>query len=462
MIVSSRLTTGLSSVLALLAGTTLLGQCPNQGRVKIDHAGKSNSSNRQCATFQITVGVAQITSPAQCEDSFVWRDADEFQCGGTLADHCCDPNDHRVNISLFGPSNTCPQPPVVMPTNLKEAFSVINCGSPVLTRQTFNWSAKAKKCDSPDCGKNAVTSSADPQHNEENGGYTAWHGQPDPILPPADSNALAGWAQQLHNIPATELPELMRKLWLSCPPWTAVDGLQAKVVRTVTGADGTSRTFSYSLRGAAAEDGRFSMASTSIYESGGQEYPTTFDVSFDHRALYRGAVGASFYSAIARTRSDFHTHLTTVFAEVLPVLDWVRGPLWIPLRNDIAWESAPAIVSIAGQSIPVLQITERCPNLNLPGRRVYDVDASGAEPRVLRIRSFDEANNCVLEREFSDFATVAPGETRPLHMVTRWFAPLAALPHATESLHVDEYRRVMPDSVKWRRESDLGKWYVFR
>ncbi|MEQ1631942.1 MAG: hypothetical protein ABL997_06185 [Planctomycetota bacterium] len=448
--------------LAFLPLSLAHAQCPDQGRTKIEKAGKSNSTTRNCATFTLSIGVVTVTSPAQCEDSFVWRDADEFGCGGSLPGYCCDPNDHRVNIKIYGPSNTCPQPPAALPGSVEEAFNIINCGTPKLTRQTYNNSAKCKECKTPECD-GLPSAVGEPAHGEDTGDYIAWYGNPDNLLPAADPSVVAGWGSALENMPASELPDLMRQVWLSCAPIECAVGLEASVERAQVDSEGITRYFSYDVQGSAAADGRFLLSSTSDYEANGQIVPTTFDLSYDHKALYRGAVGSPFYAAFPQSRADFKRHFETIFAEVLPLLDWVRGPCCIPLRSDIAWDSSPSVVDIDGVSVPVVQVVETYPTLGLTGSRVYDIDASGMEPRVLRIRTVDSAGNTLQERLFREHAEIAPGTTRPMVMTTRLFYAGSTTPHDTTTLKVGQMRIATVNSVpSWRRGSNLAKWYVFK
>jgi hypothetical protein len=457
----------LATLLATLEG--LRAQCPDTGRVRDPNApaGKSQSTNRQCASFTLSIGIVSVSSPTTCEDSYVWRDGDLFHCGGTANGLCCVPNDHKQWVTLFGPSNTCPQPPAAMPSTVQEAFNIINCGKPTQGRKTFNNSAKCYGCDQPQCagttGNPGIASThGDPAHGELVGGYIAWYKNPDVHLPPAEASLVAGWGAQIANIPASELPSLMRELWLSVQPMEYVQGLVASVVRTEVVGNGELITHSYVLKGSVAADGRFSLTSTSEYEGPGEVVQANFDVSYDHRALYRGQQGATFYSAFSQARPDFVTHFRTVFAEVIPVIDWVRGPLCVPLRSDISWESSPAIVEIGGAPTAVIQIVETYPTLSLPGRRVYDVDGSGVAPRVLRIRTM-QGESVLVERLFSAHRELEPGVSRPMKMITRWFEPGASIAHTTETLDVRQVRLAADDEVKsWRRASDQNKWHIFR
>ncbi|MEZ6035932.1 MAG: hypothetical protein R3F29_00535 [Planctomycetota bacterium] len=456
----------LGSLLAAQATT-----CQNQGRTRdpLVPAGKNNSTTRNCASFTLNIPlIGSVTSPAQCEDSYTWRDADLFTCAGTGSgpDLCCDPNDHKQLVQLFGPSNTCPQPPAVMPANMQAAFNIVNCGTPAPGRKTYNNSAKCFPCTEPKCkgltGKSVSSTFGDPGHGEQVGDYLAWYKNPDVYLPAADPSLVAGWGSANANIAATDLPPVMRELWLAMPPLECVQGLVASVVRTETDGNGETWTHKFVLQGAVAGDGRFSLSSTTDYEGSDGTIAATCDVSYDHRALYRGEHDATFYAAICQDRDDFVTVFQTVFAETLPLIDWARGPCYIPLRNDISWESAPAMADIDGVSIPVLQVTETYPTLNLPGQRVYDVDASGSQPRVLRIRTFlgEDVTN---ERTFGNFAELEPGAWRPTHMVTKWFLAGDQDPYITETLEVREARPANPDDVaSWRRGSDQNKWQIFR
>jgi hypothetical protein len=397
-------------------------------------------------------------------DSYVQRLDDEFACQGQISPGYCCLLTGKARIKIFGPTNTCPRPPATLPTSFDEATLALQCTEPTLERETFNTSAQDFACNStPECSKKAKKQSGEPQHNQNFIGYVGWWGNPDSQLPPADVTTLAGWLTPLQTVPPDSLPAPMNVMWNTIAPLPVVNGIVAEVKITNRLANGTDKTFKYQIEGAAAADGRFSVASTTGVEGpNGEVVEMTADVSYDHRALYLGSQGSNFYSAYARSLPGFTSLLLGSACEVVPVLDWVRGPAWIPRVSAAHFSTDPAVLTVNGVVTQVVRVTEHYPGSTLLGSRVYDFDTHNGQLRLLRTAARNEQGLVLEERTFSDHHLFAGGY-RPFTMRTISYMPGTTQIVREVELSVSEARACAETDVKtWRRSSDVDKWYLIK
>lgn len=458
----------LTAILAAVSlDTGAVGQCPNEGRTKIEKAGISAETTRNCATFSVSVLGFTFSTPGSCRDSYVQRLDDEFACQGARSTANCCRLTGKARINIFGPTNTCPQPPAVMPTTVREAAAIVACSEPVLQRKTFNWSAQEHACAStPQCSKTSATQSGQLAHMEVSGHYMGFWGNPDSQLPPADPAVLAGWMTPFEDVHPNELPQVMRNLWTAVPPVPFAQGIVAEVSISNRLADGTQAIFSFALRGSAAADGRFSFSSSSNYEGpSGETAELETDVSYDQRALYLGSVGEDYYGAYPRSLDGFLPLLLSSACEVMPIIDWMKGPLWIPRTSAAHFASDPANFTVDGSTYNGVRVTEYySPGSGLLGSRTYELDVHLGLPRVHRIQARDEVGNVLITRTFSDHRPFGEGQLRPFAMTTTtWLAPGSTTILREEKLKISEARRCAETDIKvWRRSSKVDKWYLFR
>ena len=454
----------LQVVVCVAVAGAAVAQCPDKGRTKIDKAGISNETNRNCASFSITLFGFTFATPPQCRDSYVQRLDDEFACQGAPSTGLCCLNTGKARIKIFGPSNTCPQPPATMPTTVQEATNMVECREPVLIRNTFNTSAQEFTCaTTPACTKKSKKQSGEPQHQEQAGAYIGWWGNPDSQLPAADPSLMAGWMAPIEDVHPSDLPAPMKELWATVPPISFAQGIVADVKLVNRLADGSYASFAFSLQGSAAADGRFSFTSTTAYEGpAGEVAELDVDVSYDHRALYVGSSGESFYGAYPQSMQGFLPFLLSSACEVMPILDWMKGPVWIPRVSSAQFSSDPAVLEVDGVVRQIVRVTEHYAGTSLLGSRTYDFDVQNGLPRILRTVSKDEVGNVLVERTFSDHRLVEAGHLRPFSMTTISYVPGTATVRKEEKLVITEARACAESDVaKWRRSSPVDKWFLF-
>ena len=159
------------AVVALFLSTSAFAQqacdpCPDQGRTKIERAGKSKVTEIRCAQVVLNILGSSFSPPGKCVDSYVYRAADEFQCGSgdPVPGFCCDPKRHKVAIKIYGPDTTSPTVPSALPATVRDALKAVPCRAPRLTRATFNWSAGFVRCET-----NAVGTFGEAVHKELSG-----------------------------------------------------------------------------------------------------------------------------------------------------------------------------------------------------------------------------------------------------------------------------------------------------
>jgi hypothetical protein len=449
---------------ALVAASALTAQCPDTGRTKIEKAGISAETMRQCATFSVTVLGLTIASAGTCRDSYVQRLDDEFACHGQAAPGFCCRMTGKARINIFGPTNTCPVPPAVMPQTLADATLALQCSEPRLQRQTFNWSAQDHDCAStPSCSRKAKKQSGEPRHNQDQVAYLGWWGNPDSRLPTADASTVAGWLAPLQDVLPGSLTAPMGDMWNAVAPLPVVSGIVADVAITNRLTDGSFKTFKFRVEGAAAADGRFSVASTTGVEGpNGEVVDMTADMSYDHRAFYVGSQGENFYSAYPRNLPSFTALLLASACEVVPVLDWVRGPAWIPRVSAATYSTDQAVINVNGVPTQVVRVAEQYPGSSLSGSREYDFDTYDGKLRLLRTASRDMTGALLIERTFSEHRAFAGGY-RPFSMATTWYVPSSSEVSREVVLSVSEARMCAEADVRtWRRGSNVDKWYIIK
>ena len=186
------------------------------------------------------------------------------------------------------------------------------------------------------------------------------------MLGEADPSLLEGWHAGFETVPVAALPSPIQEIYLLSPSIPAVEGIVAQVTIAYPDLD---ISHDFTVRGAVAADGRFALEEVGLY---GNER-IAIDLSYDHKALYVGQQGASFYSAYLNSREDTVVNLETLGATALPLVDWVRGPFAVSRYPAIQRTTSFATVEVEGRSMDVLQLTEAMPGSGLEGTRVYDL-----------------------------------------------------------------------------------------